>query len=368
MPRESRRRLASSNMELWLDIKKKLPGFTLQVKFAAGADITGLLGASGAGKSMTLRCIAGLEKPDEGTIILNGQVLFDSSKGIDLPARKRKVGFLFQNYALFPNMTVEENITFALDGKKTAQNRETTRQMLKMIKLEGFEKRYPHQLSGGQQQRVALARALTAEPRVLLLDEPFSALDEHLRSQMVKQLLEVLADYRGITLFVTHNIEEIYRMAGKLVVIADGRIEACGVKEDVFQNPATVSAARLTGCKNFTEAKVLGPQEVQALDWGVKLKVKPIGENGVSHIGIRAHYLSRAGEDSRENVFNCWPSFVNDTPFRNTVYLTLERQPSGSGDYHLQWEMPRERWLELKDQPLPWKICLEPDKIMTLKP
>ncbi|MEN6390814.1 MAG: sulfate/molybdate ABC transporter ATP-binding protein [Syntrophomonas sp.] len=355
-------------MELLLDIKKRLPGFTLQVKFAAGADVTGLLGASGAGKSMTLRCIAGLEKPDEGKIILNGQVLFDSSQGIDLPARKRKVGFLFQNYALFPNMTVEENITFALDGKKQAEKRETASRMLEMIELEGFEKRYPYQLSGGQQQRVALARALAAEPRVLLLDEPFSALDEHLRSQMVKQLLDVLSGYQGITLFVTHNIEEIYRMAGQLVVIVDGRIEACGVKEDVFQNPATVAAARLTGCKNFTEAQILCPNEVQALDWDVKLKVRPVGEAGVSHIGIRAHYLSRAGEERRENVFNCWPSFVNDTPFRNTVYLTLEREPSGPGDYHLQWEMPRDRWLELKDQPLPWKICLDPDKIMTLKP
>ncbi|MEQ8174371.1 MAG: sulfate/molybdate ABC transporter ATP-binding protein [Syntrophomonadaceae bacterium] len=355
-------------MELMLDIKKKLPGFTLQVKFAAGDDVTGLLGASGAGKSMTLRCIAGLEKPDEGKIILNGQVLFDSSQGINLPARKRKVGFLFQNYALFPNMTVEENITFALDGKNQIEKRETARRMLEMIKLEGFEKRYPYQLSGGQQQRVALARALASGPRVLLLDEPFSALDEHLRSQMVKQLLEVLSGYQGITLFVTHNIEEIYRMAGQMVVIVDGRIEACGVKEEVFQNPTTVAAARLTGCKNFTEAKVLSPDQVQALDWDVKLKVRPVGEDGVSHIGIRAHYLSRAGEESRENVFNCWPSFVNDTPFRNTVYLTLKRKPSGPGDYHLQWEMPRDRWLELKDQPLPWKICLDPDRIMTLKP
>lgn len=353
-------------MELLLDIKKRLPGFTLQVKFAAGADVTGLLGASGAGKSMTLRCIAGLDKPDEGRIILNGQVLFDSDKGINLPARKRKVGFLFQNYALFPNMTVEDNIIFALDGKKRAENRETAHKMLEMIELKGFEKRYPNQLSGGQQQRVALARALAAEPRVLLLDEPFSALDEHLRSQMVKQLLEVLAGYRGITLFVTHNIEEIYRMADKLVVIADGRIEACGKKDDVFQNPATMTAARLTGCKNCTEVIILGPQEVQAPAWGVKLKVRPLGEDGASHIGIRANYLSQAGEENRENVFKCWPSFVNDSPFRNTLYLTLEREPSGPGDYHLQWEMPREKWLELKEQPLPWRVCLSPDKVMIL--
>lgn len=367
MPRESRRRLASSDMELLLDIKKKLPGFTLQAKFAAGADITGLLGASGAGKSMTLRCIAGLEKPDEGKIVLNGQVLFDSAKGINLPSRKRKVGFLFQNYALFPNMTVEENITFALDGKKRSENRETARKMIEMIKLQGFEKRYPYQLSGGQQQRVALARALAVEPRVLLLDEPFSALDEHLRSQMVKQLLEVLEGYQGITLFVTHNIEEIYRMAGKLVVIADGRIEAEGVKEDVFQNPPTLNAARLTGCKNFTAARLLGTGEVEALDWGVNLRVRPGWEDGVSHIGIRANYLSRAGDGDMKNVFNCWPGFVSDTPFRNTVYLTLERKPSGPGDYHLQWEMPRERWIELRDQTLPWKVCLHPEKIMMLK-
>lgn len=359
--------MASNDIQLSLDIKKKLPGFTLHVQFTVGDDITGLLGASGAGKSMTLRCIAGLEKPDEGRIVLGGQVLFDSVKGIDIPPRKRKVGFLFQNYALFPNMTVEDNIIFGLNGKNRLADRQNALEMLEMVKLQGYEKRYPHQLSGGQQQRVALARALVVEPRVLLLDEPFSALDEHLRSHMVKQLLEVLAGYQGITLFVTHNIEEIYRMAGKLVIIADGRIEASGVKESVFQSPPTLNAARLTGCKNFSAVSLLRAGEVEALDWGVSLRVRPGGEDGVSHIGIRAHYLSRAGEEDRENVFNCWPSFVNDTPFRNTVYLTLERKPSGPGDYHLQWEMPRERWLELRDQPLPWRVYLRPEKIMTLK-
>jgi molybdate transport system ATP-binding protein len=352
-------------MELFVDIKKKLPGFTLNVSLAAGRDTMGLLGASGSGKSMTLRCIAGIDRPDKGRIILNGRVLFDSGKGINLPSRQRRVGYLFQNYALFPNMTVEENIGFALDRLPKEKRRFVVRQKIEMIKLQGLEKRYPSQLSGGQQQRVALARAMAIEPEALLLDEPFSALDEHLRSLMTKQLIDTLADYEGVTLFVTHNMEEAYRMCRELVVLKGGNVEACGEKEAIFQKPPTVATARLTGCKNFSAATRLSGKQLYADDWGIGLSVKEPLKEGLGYVGIRANYIRAASEADAENVFDCWPVFTSETPFRVTVYLSVGKERANGKDYHLQWEVSKDKWFELKERPVPWRICLNPSRLMT---
>jgi ABC-type sulfate/molybdate transport systems ATPase subunit len=351
-------------MELIVDIKKKLPGFLLNVKFSAGLEALGLLGASGAGKTMTLLCIAGIQKPDSGKIVLNGQVLYDSGKGINLPIRDRKIGFLFQNYALFPHMTVEENIGFGLGGLSKSQRNDIVHRQIQMIKLEDLKKRYPFQLSGGQQQRVALARALAIEPQALLLDEPFSALDDYLRNQMVKQLVETTNNYNGITLFISHNVEEVYRICGQLVVLADGQVEAHGTKESIFLNPPSLATARITGCKNFSAARWVSMGEVEALDWGVKLKASEPISTAVEHVGFRARYLKSPADIDLENVFCCWPSDTSETPFGMTVYLSLERRPIDSEDYHLQWEMPKEQWLTLKDQPLPWKVYLNPEKVI----
>lgn len=351
-------------MELYVAIKKKLSGFTLNVSFTTGQDVMGLLGASGSGKSMTLRCIAGIEKPDKGRIVLNGRVLFDSEKKINLSIKQRRVGYLFQNYALFPNMTVEENIGFGL-GKLTKEKRNTiVEKKIEMIKLKGLEKSYPFQLSGGQQQRVALARALAIEPEVLLLDEPFSALDDHLRSLMAKELIDTLSNFSGGTLFVTHNMEDAYRICCKLVVLKNGAVEAEGDKEDIFQKPPTLATARLTGCKNFSPAKYLSASHLQAFDWGITLKTKAALKESLGHVGIRAHFIKQALDNDEDNVYNCWPSFISETPFRVTVYLSIGNKPSSSGDYHLQWEVSKDKWFELKEQPLPWKVHLNPEKIM----
>lgn len=261
-------------MELHVDICKTLSDFTLNVNFTTDTEITGLLGVSGSGKSMTLRCIAGIETPDKGRIILNGRTLFDSAEGINVPSRLRKVGYLFQNYALFPHMTVEENIGFALGQLPREQRLSRVKNILQIIKLEGLEKRYPSQLSGGQQQRTALARALAIEPEVLLLDEPFSALDDHLRNHLGRQLMDTLAAYSGVTLFVTHNMDEAYRICPKMLVLKDGEIEASGENNQLFQNPPTLNVAQLTGCKNISRAEYLSDHECLASDWGITLRVK----------------------------------------------------------------------------------------------
>ena len=172
-------------MSVSVNIKKKYGDFCLDVAFEGGNEVLSLLGASGCGKSLTLRCIAGIETPDEGKIIINGVTVFDSEKRIDLKPQKRRVGMLFQNYALFPNMTVEENILCGLEGLRDKKERKARcKEAVSAFQLEGLEKHLTHQLSGGQQQRVALARMLVSEPEILLLDEPFSALDSHLRPEL----------------------------------------------------------------------------------------------------------------------------------------------------------------------------------------
>ncbi|MCO1602301.1 sulfate/molybdate ABC transporter ATP-binding protein [Desulfosporosinus nitroreducens] len=351
-------------MEILVDIQKKLPGFELDVNFEAGMDILGLLGASGSGKSMTLRCIAGIDTPDRGRIVLNGRTLFDSQKGINLPCRKRKLGYLFQNYALFPNMTVEENIGFGIGDKKREERMAIIKEKVKMIKLEGLEKRYPNQLSGGQQQRVALARALAIEPEALLLDEPFSALDNYLRSHMVKQLTETLADYLGVTLFVTHNMDEVYSVCNKLVVLSMGKIEAKGGTEEVFRSPPTLVSAQLTGCKNFSLAKYISPFEVEALDWGITLKTKNEIVKHIEFVGIRAHAIELALDEKQDNVFRCWLNFTSQTPSRITTYLSIQVPALGKDGYHIQWEITKQMWFELKDKPQPWNLRFNPDDLI----
>ncbi|EGW37545.1 sulfate/molybdate ABC transporter ATP-binding protein [Desulfosporosinus sp. OT] len=351
-------------MALLVDIQKKLPGFKLEVKFETGMNILGLLGASGSGKSMTLRCIAGIDKPDHGRIVLNGRTLFDSQKGINLPCQKRKLGYLFQNYALFPNMTVEENIGFGIGDKKRADRLAIIKKQVKMIKLEGLEKRYPNQLSGGQQQRVALARALAIEPEVLLLDEPFSALDDYLRSHMVKQLSETLANYQGVTLFVTHNMNEAYSICDKLVILAQGKIEAKGRTVEAFKSPPSLVAAQLTGCKNLSLAKYIAPFELQALDWGINLKTEIEISRQIEWVGIRAHTIELASDGKGDNVFRCWLNSTSETPSWMTVYLAVEKQTQRLDNQQIQWEVTKQMWSELKDKPQPWNLRINPEELI----
>ncbi|MBO6040314.1 MAG: ATP-binding cassette domain-containing protein, partial [Oscillospiraceae bacterium] len=206
-------------MSLTVRIRKSLGSFTLDVDFQAENGVTCLLGASGCGKSMTLKCIAGIERPDEGCIELDGRVLFDSQRHIDLPPQKRKVGYLFQNYALFPNMSVRQNILCGLHREKDKAAREDAlRNMLRMMQLEGLEQHKPSQLSGGQQQRAALARILVSEPKLLLLDEPFSALDGHLRDALKIELRDLLRQFGREVLMVTHSRDEAYNMSESIAV------------------------------------------------------------------------------------------------------------------------------------------------------
>ena len=350
---------------LAIEIEKHFHEFTLQINCDCKDSSIGILGASGAGKSMLLRCIAGIEKPDTGKIILNGKVLFDANQGINLPSRDRHVGFLFQNYALFPHLTVAKNIGFSLPKhiSITKKNQYITEQLLS-IEMQGLGDRYPHQLSGGQQQRVALARALITQPDILLLDEPFSALDTHLRSQMERELISVLSNYQGITLFVTHNINESYRICQNLMILERGKVIAYGEKSDICDRPTSIEAARLTGCKNFSRAEKIGDRTVKALDWNCTLELDSLASSCPDHIGIRAHHLVfSTSSPHAPNTFPCWLARTSETPHFVTLYIKLNHPPEHDWDYDLQAEVFKEKWLMLKENALPWQVYLNPSQL-----
>ena len=238
-------------MSLYVDIEKRLGVFRLQSKFEVADETLALLGASGCGKSMTLKCIAGIMTPDRGRIVLNGRVLFDSEKKIDLTPQQRRVGYLFQQYALFPNMTVEQNILCGIRAGSRSEKRSLAAEKLRMFRLEGLEKKYPAQLSGGQQQRVALARILCSEPQAILLDEPFSALDSYLKWNLELELSDLLAGFHGPILWVSHDLGECCRNCQKVCVMENGASSPVTDTETLVRHPATQSTARLTGCRNF---------------------------------------------------------------------------------------------------------------------
>lgn len=241
-------------MSLIVDIEKKLGNFTLTSRFEAPAGTMALLGASGCGKSVTLKCIAGIMTPDRGRIVLDGETLFDSEKKIDLTPQQRRVGYLFQQYALFPNMTVTQNIICGIRQGSKEQKKQQAAEHIRRFRLEGLEKKYPAQLSGGQQQRVALARILASEPRAILLDEPFSALDSFLKWNLELELAELLSGFEGPILWVSHDLGECYRNCRTVCVMENGRSGEITDMDTLAHNPTTLGTAKLAGCRNFFQA------------------------------------------------------------------------------------------------------------------
>ena len=353
---------------LAVSIHKELASFSLEVHLFAQQTL-GILGASGAGKSMLLRCIAGIETPNCGQIMLNRRMLFNSETGINVPVRARRLGLLVQNYALFPHMTVAENIAFGLpQGLSRAEIRVETAEQLTAVQLENLGHFYPRQLSGGQQQRVALARALASRPEALLLDEPFSALDTYLRSQLEQTMIARLAHYAGSTLLVTHNLEEAYRICQNLLVLDQGRAIAQDTKYSIFEQPCSFRVAQLTGCKNFSQAVIRADGQIDALDWECTLKIEEKGQPSqpIQYVGIRAHQISFKTAVDQLNSFPCWVVEASETPHRITLFLKLHSPPDGSGHYHLQAELFKEKWLTLKFLPMPWRVCLQPNRLILM--
>lgn len=360
---------------LEVQFSKKLKSFTMDMEFSMDGECLGILGASGSGKSMTLKAIAGIVTPDSGRIQANGRVLFDKAEKKDLPPRKRKVGYLFQNYALFPNMTVAENIGAGMRGSKAEKKRKIA-EMTERFHLSGLENQYPYRLSGGQQQRTALARILASEPDVLLLDEPFSALDSYLKEELQLELREHLKQFSGSTIIVSHDRDEIYRLCDRTMIVEEGCNRICKDTKELFLYPEKTAAARLTGCKNISKAVKTGENRVRALEWGVELTVAGRIPENLSTVGIRAHDFLEvpsqdtagkgAGEsgnsetDRVQKECNCFPVVVEEeikSPFERTVLFRNAANPAGS------------MWMKMDDVSrnfLPWMVEVKPEKILLL--
>ena len=345
-------------MSLSADVRKRLGSFSLDVSFEVedSREICALLGPSGCGKSLTLKCIAGVLTPDEGRIVLNGRTLFDSAACVNLPPQQRHVGYLFQQYALFPTMTVEGNIGAGAVGVSREERARRVAEQVRAFHLEGLERLRPAQLSGGQQQRVALARILAGSPELILLDEPFSALDGHLRWEFEMMLADVLRAFPGGAVFVSHNRDEVYRMCDTVCVVSEGRSEEKLTIEQLFSTPRTLAAALISGCKNVSRARVApgaagerdgAPVALSCEDWGVTLRTSLPVDARVTHAGLRAHYLRVFADPSEAaglpNQIPCTVDRVIDSTFSTIVML---RTPGGG---LLRYECEKDAWVARAD-------------------
>ncbi|MCL1912544.1 MAG: ATP-binding cassette domain-containing protein [Eubacteriaceae bacterium] len=345
-------------MSLSVDIHKNLGSFSLDMVFESGGGILGLLGASGSGKSMTLMSIAGIAKPDRGRIVLDGVTLFDSEHRINLPPQRRKVGYLFQNYALFPNMTVRQNILSGLRRERDKMKREQAfNDIIAMAQLNGLERHKPSQLSGGQQQRVALARILVGKPALLMLDEPFSALDSLLSRHLQSQMQLLLKEFGKSVIIVTHEHSEAYRLCDELALADDGKVIAIKGAKALFSDPESRQAALFTGCENVIDAARAGAFKIDVPQWGVRLFAAMPAREELCAVGVRAHCFH---PDIAHNRFPvCFTGDIEE-PFEHILQFRYKNQPPGSPD--LWWRVPKSN----RSIKLPAELGVDPASVMPL--
>lgn len=351
---------------LEVSFEKLLGNFKLQSSFRAEKGVLGILGPSGCGKSMTLKCISGLYTPDKGYIRLNDKVLFSSGSKINVPPRKRNIGYVFQNYALFPHLNVYKNIAYGIKHMEKELRHKKVVEMIERMQLTGLEAHYPSQLSGGQQQRTALARTLITEPDLLLLDEPLSALDSHVKYLLEKELIRIIKDnYDGIVLLVTHNVEEAYRICNKIMIMDNGQNLQIGTKDEIINTPQTLTAARITGCKNLIQVDVLNEEEEFYILKSDKLVFK--GSRGNRKVavrmiaGIRAHYLSLYPIDTdMENTYECDVMEKIEGVFSTTIVVNC-------GGCVLQVEIDKISYINMAgNSSNRLKLHIPPDKVFLI--
>jgi molybdate transport system ATP-binding protein len=247
-------------------------GFSLEIDFRAGSGVTVLFGPSGAGKTMVLDSIAGFVRPDEGRILLDDAILFDGAARVHLPPQARNCGYVFQNYALFPHMTVRENLAFAAERRPRLERHRRVNEMLERFRLTETAGRRPHEVSGGQRQRCSIARALIGGPKLLLLDEPTQGLDAPLRTELYQILRQVRADFQTPVLLVTHDLDECFELGDEMLVLREGRIVQSGAPHEILDRPANLDVARLLGAFNLIAG------EIRTLDPGRNSSHLRIGE------------------------------------------------------------------------------------------
>ncbi len=319
---------------LEVQLSHRLGSFCLDVELSAEGGITVLFGHSGSGKSVTLRCIAGLMRPGSGSIRLDGSPLFDSTLGLSVPAHRRRIGIVLQNGALLPHLTVRQNVGFGLAGIPRAEAGARISHLLRLLGLHGFDDRLPRTLSGGQQQRVALARALATDARLLLLDEPFNALDESLRSELRRELLRLKSELGLTILFVTHDLREAHLLADRIAVFDEGRVLQLAPRDDVFRRPASRRVAELTGVANIWPGTVLAVEHssVEVECSGLRLTAPPapsLRPGDPIHAVVRAErvVLRRDAPPATPNTFGAL--VAEEFAYGSSHILHLSPDPAG---------------------------------------
>lgn len=348
-------------MALDVSIKKEFSGFALDMKIKSDAGRIGILGASGSGKSMTLKTIAGIVTPDEGQIRVDGITLFDSAKKVNLKPQKRNIGYLFQNYALFPTMTVEENIAAGLKCGKS-EKKQIVHQMIEKFHLDDLGRRLPGELSGGQQQRVALARIMAYEPSAILLDEPFSALDSFLKDQLQQELLEMLRDYKGMIVMVSHNRDEIYRFSEELIIVDDGIAVEQGPTKELFLHPTKRASARLTGCKNCSAARRVDAHHLYLADWDAHIITEQEIPADTVRVGYRAHDFVPVWGEKKNGCLRYQRSSKAELPFETNYYIRAAME----GEPDICWFVQGDGIALLAEKGEPDYLQIKEDKLLFL--
>jgi molybdate transport system ATP-binding protein len=341
-----------------VEIMKRLPEFTLEVAWSAGDGVAVLFGPSGAGKTLTLQCLAGLIRPDAGRIVVDDRVLFDSAAGVDLPPQHRRVGYVFQGYALFPHLTVGQNVAFGLRDRPRAERQRRVAEVMERLGLGGLEHRRPGELSGGQRQRVALGRALAIDPALLLLDEPLSALDAPLRRSLRDELRTILSGWGTAAVLVTHDFTEAYQLADRIVIYERGRVIQSAPRAELLWQPASEAVARIMGLRNVLRGTVVKamPDRIQISWRGLVLEAVnsptrsylPPPDSPIAFF-IRPEYVrlirkDRGSPDAAHHMNLMRGRIVGESDFGTVWSLRLRLDapgPPSQGDFDLEVEVPR---------------------------
>lgn len=293
-------------------------GFSLDLEFQTAAGVTVLFGPSGSGKTLTLDSIAGFVRPDEGRILLDDDILFDAAAHVFLAPQRRHCGYVFQNYALFPHMTLRQNLAFAVETRPRLERHRRVNEMLERFRLQDSASRRPQEVSGGQRQRCSIARALIGSPKVLLLDEPSQGLDAPLRSELYAALRQVRADFKIPMILVTHDLEECFELGDEMLILHNGRVVQSGTPRQILDQPANLDVARLLGTFNLLEG------QIRALDPGRNTSRVRIGEFDLDGPYFPGHLKGdRVTVCVRTDQLRA--SVLNGNPGRNQIVAELKR-------------------------------------------
>ena len=365
-------------------LTKRFPGFTLDVSWEAEKSVVGLFGPSGAGKTLTLQCLAGLITPDTGRVVVDGRVFFDAAAGVDLPPQQRRIGYVFQGYALFPHLTVARNIAFGLRDRPRDDRARRSAEVIERLGLSGLEHRYPRELSGGQRQRVALGRALAIDPALLLLDEPLSALDAPLRRALRDELREILAGWGTAAVVVTHDFTEAYRLADRIVVYQDGRVIQSAPRAELLWQPASEAVARIMGLANVLRGTVVKAtadriqiswrgQTLEAVNSPTRSYLPP-PDSPIAFF-IRPEYVrlirkDRGAPDPQHHMNLMSGRLVGEADFGTVWALRLRLDEPGEpaqGEYDLEVEVPHLVYEILEiDRDRHWQLSIHRGSIHVL--